>query len=202
MAVATFVAAAVALFGQTFRAWAFSPKLSLALVSPDGEKVVARIQSPDDSERQEDGGYYHLRVSNARRWAPASQVQVMLLQLQERAANGEFQIAWSGAIPLGWRHQLLYPPSRTIGAPADVDLFSVIKNKWVEIHPLVQPLNLEIRRGERCTFRLVIQAQGNEAESPIIQEQIAWDWLWHDGAREMRNHLAIEVLKEGQESPA
>src|SRR5262249_46689181 len=143
-----------------------------------------------------------LRVSNTRRWTSATQVQAMLLQVQERAANGEFQIAWNGAIPLGWRHQILYPPSRTIGAPADVDLCSVIKNKWVEIHPLVQPLNLEIRRRERCTFRLVIQAQGNEAESPVIQVQIAWDGQWHDGAQEMRNHLVVEVLKDRRESRA
>ncbi len=124
----------------------------------------------------------------------------MLLQVQERAANGEFQITWTGAIPLGWRHQNLYPLSRTIGASADVDLCSVVKDKWLQIHPLVEPLNLEIRRRQASTFRLMLQAQGSEAESPIVQIQVAWDGQWHDGAQEMRKHLIVEAVEEQHES--
>jgi len=199
VALATFTAAAVALFGQAFRAKFFPPKLSLRLLSAEGEKAVVQWHE-GDKIRKEDCRYYHLRVSNARRWSPANQVQVMLLQVQERAANGEFQITWTGAIPLGWRHQNLYPLSRTIGASADVDLCSVVKDKWLQIHPLVEPLNLEIRRRQASTFRLMLQAQGSEAESPIVQIQVAWDGQWHDGAQEMRKHLIVEAVEEQHES--
>jgi hypothetical protein len=56
----------------------------------------------------------------------------MLLRVEEPAANGEFQIVWTGAIPLAWRHQQLYPVARAIGAPCDVDLCSIVKDKWLE----------------------------------------------------------------------
>jgi len=35
-----------------------------------------------------------------------------------------------------------------------------------------------------------------EADSPVIRIKIAWDGKWSEGAREMRRHLAIEVLSE------
>lgn len=144
----------------------------------------------------EDSRYYHLRVSNARRWSPATQVQVVLLQVEEPAANEEFQIIWTGAIPLEWRHQQLYPVTRPIGAPADVDLCSVIKNKWLQLHLLIEPFNLEVRRREPCSLILSVQAQGSEADSPIIRIKITWDGKWHDGAQEMRRHTILEVLGE------
>lgn len=196
---ATFAAVLVALFGQAFRAKFFPPKLSMRLLNVEGEKAVARLQWRENGEireRMEDCRYYHLRVSNARRWSPANQVQVLLLQVQERAANGDFQITWTGAIPLGWRHQQLYPLSRTIGASADVDLCSVVKDKWLDIHLLVKPFNLEVQRREPCTFVLSLQAQGSEAESPVIRVRIAWDGRWHDGAQEMRRHLVVEIVNE------
>ncbi len=134
--------------------------------------------------------------------SPAHQVQVLLLQVEEPAANGDLQITWTGAIPLGWRHQQLYPPARTIGAPADADLCSVVKNKWLELHPLVVPFNLEVRRRESCTFVLSLQAQGSEGDSPVIRIKITWDGKWHDGAQEMRRHLILEVLGEPRPNPA
>jgi hypothetical protein len=197
VALATFAAVLVALFGQAFRAKFFPPKLSLRLLSAEGEKAVVRLQWQEGGairERMEDCRYYHVRVSNARRWSSANQVQVMLLEVQELAANGQFQIAWTGAIPLGWRHQQLYPVSRTIGASADVDLCSVVKDKWLEIHPLVKPFNLEVQRRQPTTFMLSLQAQGSEAESAVIRVRIAWDGKWHDGAQEMRRHLVVEVV--------
>ncbi|HXF76019.1 MAG TPA: hypothetical protein VNN13_07995 [Methylomirabilota bacterium] len=199
VALATFLAVLVALFGQAFRAKFFPPKLSLRLLNPDGEKAVARltwIEGGETRERMEDCRYYHLRVANSRRWSPATQVQVMLLQVEEPGPNGSLKIQWTGAIPLGWRHQQLYPASRTIGAPADVDLCSVVKNKWVAIHPLVTPFNLEVQRRQASTFVLVLQAQSGEADSPTIRVKIAWDGKWHDGAQEMRGHLSVEVLNE------
>lgn len=195
-ALATFLAVLVALFGQAFRAKFFPPQLSLHLLSPEGEKAVARLTWLEDGqikERMEDCRYYHLQVSNSRRWSPANQVQVMLLRVEEPAPQGGWKVQWTGAIPLGWRHQQLYSTSRTIGAPADVDLCSVIKNKWLALHPLITPYNLEVQRRQACVFCLTVQAQGSECDSPAIRVKIAWDGKWHDGAQEMRGHLGVEV---------
>ena len=197
VAAGTIGAVLVALFGQAFRAKFFPPQLSLRLLNPQGEKTRVRLTPPqgtDADSRMEDARYYHLRVSNTRRWSPANQVQVVLLRVEEPGPNDAFQITWTGDIPLGWRHQVLFPPSRTIGAEADVDLCSVVKDKWVELHTLIAPFNLEVRRRSPSTLVLYVQARGNECDSPVLRIRIAWDGKWHDGSEEMRRHLIVEQL--------
>jgi hypothetical protein len=103
---------------------------------------------------------------------------------------------WTGPIPLGWRHQQLFPTSRTIGASADVDLCSVIKEKWLQLHPMIVPFNLVVKYEKECNFVLVVQAQGNEEDSPAIRISIAWDGKWHDGSQEMLNHLSVKTLQD------
>jgi hypothetical protein len=198
VALATFLAVLVALFQPFLPGW-FPPKLSLRLLSPVGEKTRSRLQWSDGLQihgRDEDSRYYHLQVSNQRRWSPAHDVQVMLLQLEQPAANGEFQTTWTGSIPLQWRHQTVYPVLRTIGAsPAEADLCSVVKGKWLELHPLVAPNILQVRFRERCSFVVVVQAQAREATSRAIRLHIAWDGQWHDGDQEMRQHLVVQQLE-------
>jgi len=194
VAIGTFAAVLVALFGQAFRAKFFPPQLSVSLLNAEGEKAVTRLRWEENGqlrERDEDCRYYHLRVANDRRWSPANQVQVVLLQVEEPGHRGEMKIVWTGAVPLGWRHQQLYPASRAIGAPADVDLCSVIKGKWLQIHPMIIPFNLDVQRTEPCKFVMVVQAQGSEGDSPVMRATISWDGKWHDGSREMLDHLLV-----------
>jgi hypothetical protein len=196
-ALATFLAVLVALFGQGFRAKFFPPELSLTLLNPEGEKTHAQLrwqEGGEIKEGMEDCRYYHLRVSNGRRWSPANQVQVQLLQMEEPAANGELQIVWTGAVPLGWRHQQLYPAARTVGSDADVDLCSIVKGNWLDIHPLVVPFNLKVRRLKACTFVMSLQAHASECDSAVLRVKVTWDGQWHDGAQEMKRHLVVEVL--------
>jgi len=196
VALGTFAAVLVALFGQAFRTKFFPPQLSLKLVSAEGEKAIVRRRREKNGqlgEQDEDCRYYHLRVTNARRWSPANQVQVVLLQVEEPGPSGDMNVVWSGAVPLGWRHQQLYPASRTIGAPADADLCSVIKGNWLQIHPMIVPFNLEVQRSKQCMFVMVVQAQGSEGDSPVMRATISWDGKWHDGSREMQGHLSINI---------
>jgi hypothetical protein len=70
VALATFLAVLVALFGQAFRAKFFPPRLSLVLQSAGGEKTKALlswIENGQAQERLEDARYYYLCVSNERR---------------------------------------------------------------------------------------------------------------------------------------
>jgi hypothetical protein len=199
VAVATFAAVLVALFGQAFRGKFFPPKLSLRVLNQDGERTTVLLrwrEGNEVKERSEDARYYHLRVMNSRRWSPAAHLQVVLLQVEEPGPNEKLQVTWSGAIPLGWRHQELFPPARTIGAPADVDLCSVVKDKWLQLHLLVRPFNLEVERRAATTLVLSLQAQANEGDSPVLRLKIAWNGKWDDGAQEMRRHLTIEPLDE------
>jgi len=195
-AIVTLVAVLVALFGQAFRAKFFPPKLSLDLLSAEGEKTEMLLQKRENGqllERKEPCLYYHLKVTNGRRWSPANQVQVVLLRVEEARIGEEMRIVWTGTVPLGWRHQQLYPASRIIGAPADVDLCSVTKGGGLQIHPMIFPFNLDVRRTKPCKFVMVVQAQGSEGDSPVMRAAISWDGKWEDGSHEMRGHLLVNL---------
>lgn len=197
VAAATFLAAAVALFGQGFRAKFFPPILKLDLPDKSGERTKALLKWIEDGEvheRMEEARYYHLRVTNSRRWSPANQCHVALLRVEQPAADGLFIAVWSGDIPLIWRHQQALSPLRTIGPPAFMDLCSVVKDKWLQLHPLVAPNNLQTVWREPVSLILTVQCRSNENESNTLRVQIDWDGKWHDGATEMQRHLSLKVL--------
>ena len=133
VAVGTIGAVLVALFGQAFRAKFFPPKLSLRLENTSGEAI---------QESAWKARYYHLRVSNSRRWSPAHEVRVVLLREEEPGPNEELQVTWSGNVPLIWKNQPVHPLLRTIGPSAWADLCSVKESKILRIHPMIRPNNL------------------------------------------------------------
>ena len=196
-AIATLSAVLVALFGQAFREKWFPPKLALSLVSRDGEFTRAVLQWKDEQGQEQTrrvpSRYYHLRVENARTWSIASGVQVIIRAILERSANGEFTPTWRGSLPLRWRHQELFPVTRTVGAhAAEADFVAVLMDKWLEIEALVHPANLELQRREAVTLVFHLQAVSDQSTSPIVALKVAWDGEWHDGTEEMRRHLTIE----------
>lgn len=198
-AVATFSAVLVALFGQAFRDKFFPPQLSCRLLSADGERTTVQLTWPEDGvsrARSEEARYYHLQISNGRRWSPAREVQVVLLQVEEPGADGRLHVTWTGAAPFSWRHQEVHSALRTIGPAADADLCNVVKGKWLALNLMVHPFNLESRRAKACNLVLSIRAQGNEADSPVVRVKISWNGQWSDGALEMRRHLTVETLGE------
>jgi len=185
IAVGTIGAVLVALFGQAFRARFFPPQLKLGLVSTEGEAVVGRNTSGRTLKMR----YYHLRVSNDRRWSPAHGVRIVLLQVEELGPDGMNQVRWTGDVPFAWRHQQLFPVERTIGAPSDLDLISVSEEPILTIHLLLEPLNLQVRRHTQTTFVLKCQARGNESDSDPLAIKVAWDGNWHE---DMSGHLALD----------
>jgi hypothetical protein len=201
LALATFFACLVALFGQQFRDKHFPPLLGVELLSSDGEKTNATIQGPAKDQQARTllrvpARYYHLRARNSRRRVKATDVQLMLLRVDEPAADGKLQPVWRGAVPLRWRHQSLYPTLRSIGADADAELFAVLQDNGLQLCVLASPDNLEAQKRGACTMVLHIEGRSNEVTTPIIRIKIAWDGKWADGSQEMRKHCVVEVLDE------
>jgi hypothetical protein len=198
VAFGTVAAALVALFGQAFRSKFFPPRLSLSLVKPEGERTPVKLSWLENGEarsRLEEARYYHLRVSNDRRWSPANQVQVFLLRTEELGPDGELRTTWVGDVPMRWRSQETFPIARTIGPSADADLCCVVKGKWLELLPLVTPYSLAAKRNEATSIVLSLQVRANEADSGILRVQASWDGRWEDGAQEMMRHLVVKVLE-------
>jgi hypothetical protein len=119
---------------------------------------------------------------------------VFLLRIEEEGPDGKLQPTWSGDVPIRWRHQEIFPLERTVGAPADCDLCSVVKyeiDRRLYIHPLIVPLNLRVERTGRQKFEMIVQARANEGVSPITRVQISWDGDWADGEVEMGKHFKV-----------
>jgi len=171
------------------------PVLGLRLLREEGEKGKIRYASHNGiEERSEEARYYHIRVSNERRWSPANDVQVFLIRLEEPGPDEALQVMWVGEVPMQWRHQEVSPLTRTIGHDADCDLCSVGKGKWLSLMPLIIPLNLNARRQERCRMVASFLARSTQVDSPILRIEIAWDGDWEDGDIEMQRHLKIRPL--------
>lgn len=192
VAVGTLAAAFVALFGDWIKARLFRPRLLVKLANKEGELTTAVLLSPNGETREEKARVYHLRVTNSARWPTATQVQVHIIRLEEPGPDGELLLKWAGDVPLRWKLQEIHPISRTVGPPADCDLCSVIRGKWLELHPLIVPNNLPARRLEKADLVVSVQARSNEGESNIRRFRISWDGRWEDGEMEMIHHLVIK----------
>jgi hypothetical protein len=205
VAVTTFLAVIVALFGDWFRAFFrakfWPPVLRLTLLSAEG--LPERIHHPEEkkdgltlvSERFEDARYYHVRISNDRRkLSPAKDVRVMLLRVEEPGPGGTSQITWTGEMQMTWRNQQLYPLAREIGSEADCDLCMVGKDGWLALSVISQPFSLPALRKDACSLIVSLQVRSAEVDSPIHRISIAWDGRWADGESEMKKHLVVAEL--------
>ncbi len=177
IAVGTIGAVIVALFGDWLRARFVPPKLVLRLDNDRGVKTPVALTVQDGRIDRTVGRWYHLRVANERRgWSPARQVQVFLLRIEEPDAAGQYKITWVGEIPMRWAHQEVTPVLRTIGYAVLCDLCSVVKENWVELHPLVLPFALNAKRRERCDLIATLQARGLETDSKpgASEDRLGW----------------------------
>lgn len=197
-AICTFLAVLAALFGDWIRNKLFRPKLTLTLRDHIGERTpMTLIWSSEGQQKEEEGQarFYHVQVSNSKRWPPASNVQVFLIKVEEPGPDGTLQITWSGEAPIRWRHHEIYPPAKIVGPQTDCDLCSVVKNTenycWLDLHPLIIPRNLESRKRQATNITISLQARSNEADSVISRFKIAWDGKWEEGDAEMAKHLVL-----------
>jgi hypothetical protein len=198
MAVATFLAVFVALFAERlWRRW-FPPLLKMRLLEPYGEKTIARSTLPNGTKIQSDVRFFHLRVWNERRrWSPANEAQVYLTSIEEVAPNGQYQVAWSGNVPMRWRDQEFKSLTQTVGANQDADLLMISKQDGViSLTPILAPNNLTVNRHGACRFVMRLHVRSNEADSEELRIQVSWDGVWEDGHLEMYQHFRVEELKE------
>jgi len=199
-AIATFLASFVALFGPWLRTLFFRPRLKMGLLDGKGELVKSRLDTKDENgavlkTRLVDTRFFHLRVENDRklRWPPVTDVRLLLLRVSEPGANGEFVPIWVGALPIACRHQEINPLVHKVGTAIDFDLCSVVREKWIQLHPLVRPLSNDMTWRRECHLELLIQACGVETDSSTYRVKIDWDYQWADGADEMKRHLSVSV---------
>lgn len=196
IALATFLAVAVALFGDWLKSLWFKPKLELEFRNPRGVSQQAQVTDPGGRPRSVECRYYHLQVINRNRWPVATQVQVNLSRIEEPDAAGRLKVTWTGDIPLTWRFQEVHPVARSIGPEADCDFIAVAKGDTLSAQTMLVPFNFPLygRKPPISGVVVTVQARSAEVDSPPKRFKISWDGNWAEGAEEMARHLVIEDI--------
>lgn len=189
VAIGTIGSVIVALFGNWIRLKFFPPNLMVRLMDKEGEKVDARDMAT--GQKVDEARYYHLLVSNNRRWFTATNTYVCLVQLEEPAAGGNWRTTWKASVPIHCRNQASNPLKHDIGSDMDFDICSVWKSGKVQIHPIIAPYNLTTVWKGPCELILSLQARSTEVDSRVVRFRISWDGKWHEGTKEMEDHFTI-----------
>ncbi len=189
VAIGTIGSVIVALFGNWIRLTFSPPNLIVGLLSDEGEKID--VSNATTGQKVDEARYYHLLVSNRRRWFTATNTDVRLLQVEEPAPGGSWRTTWKATVPIHCRHQESNPLKHNIGSAMDFDICSVWKTGRVQIHPIIAPNNLKTVWNGPCDLILSLQATSTEVDSRVVRLRISWDGKWQDGAKEMQDHFKI-----------
>jgi hypothetical protein len=203
-AIGTIGAVVVALFGPLFGRWLrahlAAPRLEIRLGQggKNGVRVGVRQGPIDGKQIDTVGRWYRLCVENKRRWSPAKDVRMLLLNFEQPNAAGQYRTTWVGQVPLVWTNQQVIPLTPTIGPPHECDLCSVVKEPsgryTLSLCPLIQPFNLPSSWQEAVRFVLTLQARGVEYDSDVFRVEISWDGQWANDTLEMTKHLVVQPV--------
>jgi len=187
VALATFLAALVALFGERWRARLFPPRLALRLVPGFGVSIsresLEKVKTP--------ARYHHVRATNNATWPQAKRAQVYMTRVESKGPDGEMRSQWTGNIPILWQYQEAQPLTRPLGPPFDCTLCSVTKGGFLELWPLIAPFNFSGAFEPPVDIVVTLQIRSDDGVSPERSFRTSWDGQWHDGDREMADHFVV-----------
>jgi hypothetical protein len=147
--IATWLVVVLAICGECIRSKLFRPALEIALRNQRGDLVpqtVRWLENGQWRERQIQARYYHVRVSNRRRFSPAHEVRVVMTLVESPGPDGLPQAVYSATLPLKWRNQEVDPRSScTIGADDFADLLYVNEEGSLYLTPMIIPNNFPLQ---------------------------------------------------------
>lgn len=190
-AVGTIGAVLLALFGDWIRGTLFPPRLTISLLDRGGEPIKI---TTGNGQFVSDSRYYHLIVSNIRRWSPATDLDVRLVRIDEPGVGGELRNVWVGEVPIHCRNQAQNPQKHKIGHFVHFDICNVRKNGEVHLCPYLYPNNLKTMWKAPCDLIAYFQARSTELDTRIVPIRISWDGIWHDGTRELQEHCKVREV--------
>ena len=189
LALATFAAVFVALFGRALRLVVMPPEVRIKIVDVIGEKTKL-ANSP--AGHIPDVRYYYIRVENSNPASPITSASLNLVRVEKPGPDGEPQIIWTGDSPIRCRNQELYPVKQDIGSPIDYDAFCITKQPTqLRFFPIAAPTNLAGAWEGPCSLIVLFLVKSAETSSEAITVKIDWDGKWEDGDTEMAKHIKI-----------
>lgn len=187
--IATLLLAVIAIWGDAIKSALVGPKLALSINDPLGE----RIDQSDGRKCR----YYHLRIFNERKSAPAHNVRVVLTKLLKPAADDSIpDSALAGSVQLNWRFGRYQPQFPTIGPTMICDLGYLIDGQEFKLSTIYNPNNLNCKVEADQRIHIEVIAVSDEMESKPLRIEIAWDGGWSDDTVEMKRHLVVKEVKQ------
>lgn len=160
--------------------------MCISLRSPESEEIpntgLFNPNDPAGAPHLTKSRYYHVRVTNTRRWVEAADVRVFLLRVEEPDEAGQFAVRWDEPIPLKWRHSSA--ATSVVGHDAEADLVALFRDAATSIRSFLRlqtayfPNRFDPHRVGRCKLRLVLLARERQAESNHLTVEISWDGEW------------------------
>lgn len=190
-AIGTWAIAIIAVWGDWLKSKIFPPILSVELLSRRGGELIVAVFA-DGSQVQ--SRYYHLRVTNKRKYSPANKVQIVISSISTPGPTGEPQVILNEPLPLRWRHQEFQPLQLTIGhEERHADIVSVNERKQLILLTLFRTFNLQQTYTGSTHLWITARAEGENCHTDPFVIEIAWDGEWNPGEAEMERHLTISV---------
>ena len=205
-AIATFIVAFVALFGDVLKRRMFPPKLALSLKSECGELTNLTLHDPfKDEISKAEGRYFHVSVVNSG-FSIATNTGVYITSIMLRGAGGAWHQKWNGDALLAWRNGGLYPVLRDVGSTTiDADFFYLVENKWLELCVVEAARSNNIptdsepfrpgRWRKKIEMIITVQAKSTESMSEPYMFEVAWDGIWEEGDKEILRHIKIKHIQ-------
>lgn len=198
----TFSAVVVALFHDALRHYLLPPKLRICLNDYPSSTTNATVtgNNPLEGPIATSSLWFHVKVTNERRYISAAAVQLMLIRVEEPDASGAFSTVWIGEVPLFWQHRS--STEQTLGPPKNADLISCTKRAFYEDTPFLRiqtvfmpnELSKVAIRGTKVHMRLMIQARSLQVDSNPLLIELAWDGTWSDDLNEMARRLIVKEI--------
>jgi hypothetical protein len=188
-AIGTVSVAILAIWGDWFKARFAGPKIPLTLRDERGNLT-----------RRENGArtvYYHVSVTNTRKWSPARNIRIMLTAIHTKAADGNFvPDRLVHALQLTWAHPEFHEISPTL-SDRDIADFGFLDEGASEFTPslYVRPLDFPglVAANQSKRFTIVATADNYNSPKPLIIE-VSWNGKWIKDTEELMKHLVVREV--------
>jgi len=207
------VIAVSAIWGNEIRALFLGPKLVLSLDRPEGQitKLISKNESPAGFVAIKlpptalPARFFHLRVQNKRKGAPATRTQVILFSIvRPHKAGDPKALSINGRLPFPWKFrggdsdpQIRFKDAvmySVIGPDDYCDLAMLTADGHFLLraeHWMLVDEYLEIKSGEKTTVEAIAIAEN--AQSNLLTLDISWDGVWPGEEDEhVTEHIKIE----------
>ena len=187
-AIGTVSVAVLAIWGDKIRAAIAGPKLKLELRDTRGNLTFRANQKSTI--------YYHIKLTNKRRWSPAEHVRVLVTGIEKKRPDGTyFPESLVAPLQLTWAYPQFHELLPTIATNDVCDLGFLDEDaQRFNLSLYVVPHNFRgyVKPNQSMRVSIVASAHNYESKSPLVLE-ISWDGTWSDNMDEMQRHLVINI---------